>query len=340
MRNRYVFLFDIAAVASVAFGAFVLRFDWLFLESRPEFPFFLAVALVLKPAVFYGFELYRRYWRYASVSDLTAVVLACGTSAVAMALVIGFALPFGLIEQFSRAVLVIDSLLTLLAVGGIRMSVRVVHESRLKARNGRRPFEKDGVWGKRVLIIGAGDAGTMVVRELQRNPQLAMEPVAFLDDDPMKFGQLIHDVPVLGSTDSLGRIARIERAEEVIIAMPTADGPSVRTIVETCQTLGLKSQAMPGVYELLDGQVSVSRLRHVEVSDLLRRPQIVGATDSGGYVTGQTVLITGAGGSIGSELCRQVAFGEPKHIVMLGHGENSLFEAHARLRDSYPEVSL
>ena len=343
MRNRYVFLADVVAIGSAAFGAFVLRFDWWFFQYRQEFPVFLAAVLVIKPAVFYGFGLYRRYWRYASVRDLNAVVGACGATAVAASLFVGLALPFGLIQEFSRTVLVIDSLLTLLAAGGVRMSVRLVHEPRVKTRTGRWPFgQKTAAVGKRVLVVGAGNAGTMVVREMQRNPQLEMEAVAFLDDDPVKLGKRIYEIPVLGNTQSLGRVARIDRIDEVIIAMPTAPGAAVRKVVETCQTLGLRSQTMPGVFELLDGKVSVSRLRHVEIADLLRRRVVAGSAESSSYsyVTGQTVLITGAGGSIGSELCRQVAYARPRRLVMLGHGENSLFETHANLDDAYPDVPL
>ena len=212
MRNRYVFLTDVVAIGSAAFGAFVLRFDWLFFQYRPEFPVFLVAALLIKPTIFYGFGLYRRYWRYASVRDLNAVVFATGAAAVAMSLFVGLTLPFGLIQEFSRAVLVIDSLLTLLAVGGIRMSIRVVYEPRVKTRTGRWPFgQKEAAVGKRVLVVGAGNAGTMVVREMQRNPQLEMEAVAFLDDDPVKLGKRIYEVPVLGNTESLARIVQIAR---------------------------------------------------------------------------------------------------------------------------------
>ena len=342
MRNRYVLLGDLWAFASVGFGAFVVRFDlWFFLthddQYREEFSVFLAASLLIKPAIFYGFGMYRRYWRYASVRDLNAVVLTSVAAAVAMSLFVGLALSFGLIGAFSRAVLVIDSLLTLLAAVAIRMSVRVVHESRV--RKGRWPFgqEQDAV-GKRALIVGAGDAGTMVVREMQRNPQLEMKAVAFVDDDPEKLGKRIYDVPVLGNTQSLGPVVRTDRIDEVIIAMPTAPGAAVRKVVETCQTLGLRSQTMPGVFELLDGKVSVSRLRHVEIADLLRRRQVAGCGESADYIAGQTVLVTGAGGSIGSELCRQVAYARPAQLVVLGHGENSLFDTHARLKEAYPDV--
>ena len=342
MRNRYVFLADLAAIGTAVLGAFVLRFDWRFFEDRPEFLTFLAVAFLTKPGIFYWFGLYRRYWRYATVRDLKAVVFATGAAAITMSLFVGLALPFGIIQEFSRPVLVLDTLLTLLVVGGIRMSVRMVHEPHGTTRRGRRwPFSRhDAAEGKRVLVVGAGDAGTMVVREMQRNPQLEMEAVAFLDDDPVKLGKRIYEVPVLGDSQSLAHIVKVASVDEVIIAMPTAPGSAVRKVVETCQTLGLRSQTMPGVFELLDGQVSVSRLRHVEISDLLRRRQVAGSVGSSSYVTGQTVVITGAGGSIGSELCRQVAYARPRLLIMLGHGENSLFETYATLHSTYPDVPL
>ena len=341
MRNRYVFLVDLAAIGSAVLGAFILRFDWRFFEHRPEILVFLAVAFVIKPAIFYGFGLYRRYWRYATVRDLKAVVFAAGAAGVVMSLFVSLALPFGLIQEFSRAVLVIDTLLTLLVVGGIRMSIRVVHEPRVTTHTGRWPFgQGQATVGKRVLVVGAGNAGTMVVRELQRNLQLGMEAVAFLDDDPVKLGTRIYDVPVRGGSQWLGGVVRTEEIDEVIIAMGTAPGSAIRKVVEICQTLGLRSQTMPGVFELLDGKVSVSRLRHVEIADLLRRPQVEGSVDSSSYVTGQTVLITGAGGSIGSELCRQVAHARPTRLVMLGHGENSLFETYVTLHNAYPDVLL
>ena len=150
-----------------------------------------------------------------------------------MALFVGLALPLAIVDEFARAVLVIDSVLTLLAVGGIRMSSRAILEPRATGRLGRWPFgEKNGAGGRRVLVVGAGDAGTMVVHEMQRNPQLGMEPVGFLDDDGVKVGKRVYGVPVLGNTRSLGRIVRVAPVDDVIIAMPTAPGAAVRAVVE------------------------------------------------------------------------------------------------------------
>jgi len=336
MRNRYVLLADVVAIIVAALGAFVLRFDWRFLQYRPEFTVFFSAALIIKPIVFYGFGLYRRYWRYASIPDLNALILANGSASAAMGVFVALAMPMHLIGAFSRTLLVIDSLLTLLATGAVRMSIRVLAETRATTRD-RRPLSSESL-GKRILIVGAGDAGAMVVREVQRNPQLGMDPVGFLDDDPAKAGKRIYGVQVLGDIRSLGQVASHARIQEVIIAMPTASGLVLRSVVELCQTLGLRSRTIPGVFELLGDNVSVSRLRHVEITDLLRRPQVPSSPDSNGYLTGRTVLVTGAGGSIGFELCRQVAHARPARIVMLGHGENSLFEASARLREAFPDI--
>jgi FlaA1/EpsC-like NDP-sugar epimerase len=284
--------------------------------------------------------MYGRYWRYTSISDLRVVALAIFGSSAAMGLFVGVAATLGIMLGLSRAVVVIDSLLTLVAVCGIRLSIRVIGEARMQMRDVRHPLEPGASASKRILVVGAGEAGVMVVREMQRNPHLEMLPVGFLDDDRTKYGKRIYAVPVLGNLQSLGRIVRIARIDEVIIAMPRAAGASVRTVVEMCRALDIRSRTIPGVFELLDGKVSVGRLRNVEITDLLKRPQVEGRSSGFEYLKGSTVLVTGAGGSIGSELCRQVAYAGPERLVMLGHGENSLFEAHAQIREQFADVPL
>jgi FlaA1/EpsC-like NDP-sugar epimerase len=337
MRNRYVFVADLAAIAVAAIGAFVLRFDWQFLQARPEFLAFLLAAVAIKPAVFYGFGLYRRYWRYASIRDMNAVVLATAAASAVMGVFVTLAIPLHVIAEFSRALLVIDCMLTLLVTGGLRLSIRVVAEARGNGRERRLNPADPG--SKRILVAGAGNAGTLVVREVERNPQLGLQLVGFLDDDIQKLGKRIYGLPVLGDLGSLARVSKACRVNEVIIAMPTASGATLRSVVERCQELGLRSRTIPGVFELLDGKVSVSRLRHVEITDLLRRRQVPANPDSNRYLAGRTVLVTGAGGSIGFELCRQVAHAAPTRLIMLGHGENSLFEADQKLRETFPDVS-
>ena len=334
MRNRYILVADLGLITAAAFGAFVLRFDWFAYQHRAEFFPFLVVALAVKPAVFYAFGMYRRYWVYASVQDLVALALATSAASVAVAVVVALALFAGHVGEFSRSVLLIDWALTLLGAGGFRMSIRILHDARSA---GRQPVPRGGAV-RRVLIAGAGNAGASVAREMQRNPQLEMAPVGFLDDDPMKIGKRIHGLPVLGPLAALPRRARRHDVDEVIIAMPTAPGSVLRAVAESCRTLGIPSRTVPGMFELIDGTISVSRLRHVEIADLLRRRLVMGAAGASEYLAGRTVLVTGAGGSIGRELCRQVALARPSLLVLLGHGENSIYETHAQLRAGAPGV--
>jgi FlaA1/EpsC-like NDP-sugar epimerase len=342
MRNRYVLLADLIAIAAAVIGAFVLRFDWGAFPEREELGPYLIAALVIKPVLFYMFGMYSRYWRYTSIRDLRVVAPAVALSSVAMGVFVGVALPADLIEAFSRAVVVIDALLTLLAVCSIRLAIRVVGESRARTRDAyaRRPLEPAATTpSKRILVVGAGEAGVMVVREMQRNPHLEMEPVGFLDDDRTKYGKRIYGVPVLGNLQSLGRIVRIARVDEVVIAMPRAAGAPLRMVADMCRSLDIRSRTMPAVFELLDGKVSVDRLRNIEITDLLKRPQVQSRSGFE-YLRGSTVLVTGAGGSIGSELCRQVAHARARRVLMLGHGENSLFEAHTQIQEQFPDVPL
>lgn len=331
MRNRYILLADLPLIAIAAFGAFALRFDWLFYYSRAEFLPYLIAVLLFKPIIFYLFGLYARYWEYASVPDAVAIVTAVLASEVAMAAFVSVGLVLHLLPEFPRSVLLIDSLLTLAMTGGIRLSVRVIAES------GGRPARRQA--DKHVLVVGAGQAGILVVREIQRNPALRLNPVGFLDDDPVKIGKKILGVPVLGTTTAVAEIARLRRADEVIIAMPKAPGPVVRTIANSCSAVGIASRTIPGVFEVLGGQVSVKRLRNVDIADLLRRTEIVGER-APVYLRDRVVLVTGAGGSIGFELCRQIANADPAHLVLLGHGENSIFEAERELHEDFGGVCV
>jgi len=302
MRNRYVFLADAGLMPIAAFAAFALRFDWRFYYDREEFLLYVAAVTIIKPIVLYRFGMYHRYWSYASVPDLIAVVLASAASMVAMGMLVAGWLLYDPLLEFSRAVLFIDALLTLLVVGGVRISVRVAAESQPRKRQQHLNGAATAV--KRVLVVGAGLAGTMVVREMERNPQLGMQAVGFLDDEASKMGTQICGIPVFGSTRDLANVVQQRPIDEVIISMPTATGNVLRSIADQCRKLGIVSRTMPGVFELLDGNVSVSRLRQIEIADLLRRAQRIPSTSVPSYLKGRTVLVTGAGGSIGSEPCR------------------------------------
>jgi FlaA1/EpsC-like NDP-sugar epimerase len=335
IRNRYLFAADLFLIAIAAAIAYALRFDWLFALYRDEFPLFLACALVVKPVTFFLFGLYRRYWRYASMWDLIAVVFASSAAALVMAAIMVGLLLFDVIIELPRTVIPIDWLLTTMLIGGVRMSVRVLAEAQ-----GTPSMTGPDSGAKRVLVVGAGNAGVMVVREMQRNPHLGLVAVGFLDDDPVKQGKTILGVKVLGRLEAVAKCATESGAQEVIIALPTAPGTVVRGIAERCREVALTTRVIPGVFELLDGKVSVNRLRSVEISDLLRRAQVPIDALPRDYIRGRTVLVTGAGGSIGSELCRQVARDQPRKLIVLGHGENSIFDVQHHLKDAYPALEI
>jgi FlaA1/EpsC-like NDP-sugar epimerase len=336
MRNRYLLALDVPLIALCAFLAFGLRFDLVFVFNptfRNLFFWCVIVAVILKPPILYVFGMYGRYWRYATVGDLLAVALSVCASSLAVAVFFVVAILLHLVEGVSRSVLLIDWLLTLVTLGGLRLSVRAISDAR--SRSGAR-----GEGTRRVLLVGAGQGGMMVAREIQRNPQLRMMPIGFLDDDPTKYGKRVTGLPVFGSTEALATAVRERSVDEVIIAMPTAPGTAVRQIADRCREIGVPSRIMPGVFELLDGVVNVSRLRQIDISDLLRRTPVSAERVSDDYIAGRVVLVTGAGGSIGLELCRQVARANPRGILLLGHGENSIFDAELEIRRAFPALPV
>jgi FlaA1/EpsC-like NDP-sugar epimerase len=335
MRNRYILFGDVFLIAVAAFGAFFLRLNWFFPSYREAFIGFLVAAVLVKPVSFYLFGLYSRFWRYASVQDLFAVLLGVSAATVGMVVVVFLGLVANLLPGFPRSVVFIDWLLTFICIGGLRISVRVVFESAAK----KAAIDPDRA-EKRILVVGAGEAGMLVARELQRNPQLGMTPIGFLDDERVKVGKRIQGLPVLAMLESLSDVVAEHRVNEVIIAMPTAPGRMLREVAESCRRAGVKSRTVPGLFELLDGNVSVSRLRPIEIADLLRRDSVAVKDDTATYLAGRTVLVTGAGGSIGFELCRQIARAKPSNLVLLGHGENSIFDAEAALRATFPDLRL
>ena len=338
IRNRYVLAADLLLIPLAAFGAFAMRFEWRFYESRTEFIPFVLVALALKPLVYYAFGLYQRLWRYAGLHDLLAVATGVSAASGLMTVAVAAALMADPQLEFARAVIPADWLLSLAFAGGARISVRLLSErAEFVARERQQPRDARR---KSLLIVGAGDAGAMVAREIQRNPALGFAVLGFLDDEPAKHLKRIHGVRVLGPLASLKEMLHLHHVDEVLIAMPSVAGHVVRSVAETCRECGVVSRTIPGVFELVDGQVSVSHVRQVEITDLLRREPIRGELDSRRYLAGRTVLVTGGGGSIGQELCRQVAQAGPGRLVLVGHGENSLFESQILLRESFRDLRM
>ncbi len=342
-RNRHLVVADLMLITFSVLFSFVLRLEVgalsLFGYYFPQALWMVAAALLIKPIVFYNFGLYRRLWAYASTQELKSIAIANTTASILVTLAIAALWPLGVFSGpvfsgFPRSALAIDWLLSMIAIGGVRFSQRLLSESRFISVETRGRT-------RRVLIVGAGDAGALVVREMQKSPQLNLAPVCFLDDDPAKQKQQIYGVPVVGTLKDLPRVVENRYIDEVIIATPSAPGQVVRTVADLCRVQGVPFRTMPGIYELIGGQVNVNRLREVDITDLLRRqPARIDDQLVGGSLAGKRVMITGAGGSIGSELCRQVARRSPAELVLFGHGENSIFEIYLELEELFPGLPI
>jgi FlaA1/EpsC-like NDP-sugar epimerase len=331
LRNRHFFLIDLVLLPLVAVLAFALRLDATGMgRYGSAILLFIVLAVPIQLLVAYWLGLYRRFWRYASLDELLLIAVVTGLSTVVTAaLLFGVAVPLTGISV-PRSIPLINCVLAFLVMGGVRFAVRFEGQHRQRTqRRERRQSEK------RVLIMGAGDAGSMVVQEMQANPHLGLVPVGYVDDDERKWGGQIRGVPVLGGRDRIPEFVGEHNAEEVVIAMPTAPGSTIRQIVAICDLANVPARTIPGMYDILSGQVSVSQIRNVEIEDLLRRnPVQIDAAAVEELLRGRRVLVTGAGGSIGSELCRQIARAQPECLVVLGHGENSIFHIVSELQES------
>ena len=335
VRNRFVILGDIALTIVAVLGSFALRLDVGELPYYfPAVALMCGVALAIKIPTYFFFGLYRRLWIYASTAELRLITAAVTTASVVTSGVMAVLIVTGnVFPGMPRSALGIDWLLSLVLIGGSRFALRILAEQSMARR-------ADGK-GKRALVVGAGDAGALVVRELQKSSHLNLTPVGFLDDDPAKQKHTIYGVTVIGKVDDLPLLIDLHKVDIVIIAIPSAPGQLVRMVNDVCRVRGIPSRTVPGVYELVDGKVSINRLREVDINDLLRRePVRVNDEAVGAALAGKRVLVTGAGGSIGRELCRQIARRGPAQLVLLGHGENSIFEIFLELHADYPDLVL
>ncbi len=339
VRNRHFLVMDAVLLALTPTLALSLRLDadaWAS-PFRVGLAVFTVVSLIVKLRVFYRLGMYRRYWRYASMDELYIITLAVGTACGVLSVTFFVGRALNLIDEtwLPRSVPLLDSLFTLIVVGGTRFSMRALETARRMHGTGNVPDKK------RVLVVGAGDSGLMMVREMRGNPGVKLDPVGFVDDDPRKRGASIYGVPVLGRHTELPTLVAEHHIQEVIIAMPTAPGSVIREIVRLCEAANVSSKIMPGMDDLLTGRVGINHLRNVDIEDLLRRePVQIDTAEVARLLSGACVLITGGGGSIGSELCRQIARCGPGHLIVLGHGENSLFDVENELRLKWPALTL
>lgn len=325
LRNRHFLILDCLFLSITPFLSLALRLD-----GTIDFYFYLTgllwcslIFLLLKISVFYKFGLYKRYWNSASVDELAKIIyiVFCAVILQTTVFIVLNNLSVLSFQNLPLSLPLLDGILTFFFVAGTRFSLRL-----MERLNERRNISYHG---DRVLVIGSGKAGTSIVQEMQRNPQLGMVPVAFVDDDIEKKGLKIRGVPVMGTRESIPEIISKQDINKVIIAMPTAPGSEIRDIVSICRKSGIQARTIPGIFEILDERVRIDSIRQVEIEDLLRREPV--NTDIKRvmqFLKGKKVLVTGSGGSIGSELCRQIIKCSPSEIILLGQGENSIFDIH------------
>jgi FlaA1/EpsC-like NDP-sugar epimerase len=320
------------ALWTAALGvAFLTRFDQMRVPEpfRTTWPYALAAVLACRFAAFYLSGLFHSPWRYAGLSELARIIKSTSYGTVAF-MVVGRMVGLAAVP---RSIYALEWLAAIAMVGGLRFSIRMWHERRQgKGRPG----------AIATLVVGAGDAGESLLRDLHRVPDRKWEVVGFLDDDPMLHGALVRDVPVLGPPDeaTLRRVVEEQDIKLVVLAIPTADGRRTREIVNVCRRLGVQAKTIPSVADRIQG-LGFSNIREIAIEDLLRRdPVQLDVEQVEGLIEGRTIVITGAAGSIGSELCRQVLRFRPARLLLVDHNENGLFYIERELRQLAPKASL
>lgn len=335
MRHLLLPLFlgslDIISAIIAALVSIYLRFDGNLIPQNylsmlvGQLPFFVMITIVS----FFLFKLYSRVWRYAGSSELLAIVGANFAGAICW-----FIFTVLVEAVLPRSIYILTALVLTFFVGGTRLSLRVYSYLTSKPQYIQRTQKLN-----KVLVIGAGDAGAMLAREIERYHSGKRKIIGFIDDDRDKQGKTMFGIRVLGSRYDIEQVVADTDANEIIIAMPSVKGKEIKEIIDVCKNTNCKLTILPGVYEIIEGTVSVNQLRPVEVEDLLGRdPVKLDTKNVSAYITGKVVLITGAGGSIGSEICRQVAKMQPKKMLLLGKGENSIYEISQELSIEYPQI--
>lgn len=341
-RRQIITLIHIGIFAASLLMAFLLannmqfRSDW-FLGQYPKLLLFF---LLVKVVVFGCFKQYQGWWRYVSISDLLAIVKASLISTLFL-VILWFAV-FMRTESvrmyyiefttFSQAVFILDMIATIVLLGGLRMAVRLYHEEFRTEQSGKL---------KRFLIVGAGNAGEALLRELHRMQVERYDVIGFIDDEPAKQGMNIHGISVLGTVDQLPKVCEKYNIDEIAIAMPSANAKQLRKVVQMCEGTKARFRTVPSVADIASGRFRVSQIRDVDINDLLGREAIHLDLDMiENYLKNKVILVTGAGGSIGSEMCRQVCQFNPKLLLLVEQSENVLFFIERELRKDYPQVSM
>lgn len=327
-RRPFIFFIESLLVILSFFLAFISRFDAGFAYSEPRyFQIFIATlpaVILLRLLSYWYFDLFKGLWRYVSVKDLTNIIKASFAGTVLFTL---YVYVIANERDLPRSIPLIDFAYNILLFSGIRMAVRLYRERGATLHTGLEV--KDG---QNVIIVGAGDAGEMIVREMMKNPRLGYHPVGFVDDDRRKHKKTIHGYPVLGKTEDVAALVKEYGVNEILIAIPSATGKEIGRIVEFCKRADVRFKTLPYVSDLIGGRVDIAQIREVDIEDLLGRESVdLDLALIGSELRGRVLMITGAAGSIGSELVRQTARFAPDKIILFERAENDLFHLQNEL---------
>lgn len=325
VRKILLLILDIFLINACLYVALVFRFDGII--PKHFLDIFLKTIIYLtaiKTSVYYLFGLYKSLWRYASIDEMLQLAFAVTIEGILTFL---FGQFFNV--RLPRSVYAITGILTFLALGGVRLSYRI-------SRRVKNIVANDKESSTRVMIIGAGEAGSIVIRELQKHSELKSTPVVVIDDDAKKYGSRIHGIPIAGDRSSIKKIASDYSIDEIIVALPSVPLSELKDILKLCKETTCKLKTLPGVYEIINDDVSIKSIRDVNIEDLLGRDEVnLNIKEISSYIKNETVLVTGGGGSIGSELCRQIARFHPKKLIVLDIYENNAYDLQQELKRSF-----
>ncbi len=335
LKQYMVFICDAVLISVSIFLSYALRFSTLRLDPHiGQILVLIPLVLLVRLSIFWLNGLYNGMWRFVSTSDLISIIRAVSLSTLIYVCILFL---FQAAHEYPRSLFIIDWFVMIVLIGGSRFTYRLYRSGFYDMVLNGRP--KESREAKKVLIVGAGRAGEIILREILGNYQLKYSPVGFVDDNRSKRNQTIHGYPVLGNSRDIPNIAKTMNVDKVFIATPSASPKAKRRIMLTCKSAGLKVKTLPGVGELLNGTVKVSALRDFQIEDLLgRQPVKLDMASIRDYLRDKTVMITGAGGSIGSELCRQVAHFKPKRLVLFERSEFNLYQIEMNLLELFPQL--
>ncbi|MDV3426519.1 MAG: polysaccharide biosynthesis protein [Bacillota bacterium] len=337
MKNdKYIVVYDAILITASLIFAFMLKFDFNFAKEYKYF-FLLSVipVIIIMIAFNYVFGLYNNVWKYASIEELFSIIYSVSTSNIVFVLysyIVNYKFLKSSFYRFPFTVHIIFWILCILTLGGSRFLFRIADERGNKVKS-------DKV-SKNLLIIGAGDAAAMLIKELKKHRDLNYNIKGLIDDDKTKKLKRVGGIKVLGNRDDIKKIAEELKINEIIIAIPSVDDDESKEIINICKTTNCKLKIIPGIYEIVAGKVNISQIRDVSIDDLLGRAEVrLNTSKIKGYIENQTVLVTGGGGSIGSELCRQIAKFNPALLIIVDIYENNVYELQMELNYKFPDLN-